>query len=103
MTRKEFLQSLAAISAMGTLTSFKKITDTLPTQGRKLPVLFTSHGNPMDIIRTTEERPLWQALHGLGENLRSKYEIKVVLVVSAHWCTKGTFVNIAPEQEQVYD
>lgn len=29
--------------------------------------------------------------------------MKAALIVSAHWCTKGTFVNISPEQEQIYD
>ncbi len=57
----------------------------------------------MDIVRTTAERPLWRALNELGNDLRRTYEINAVLVVSAHWCTQGTFVNIAAEQEQVYD
>ena len=103
MTRKDFLRSLAAVTAMGTLTDFRKITDELPTMGKKMPVLFTSHGNPMDIVRSTQERPLWAALGTLGADIRSKHEIKAVLVVSAHWCTQGTFVNIAEEQKQVYD
>ncbi len=103
MTRKHFLQSVLALTAMGTLSSFKKITDSLPVQGRKMPVLFTSHGNPMDIVRSTEERLLWKALHELGNTLKSTHEIKAVLVVSAHWCTNGTFVNIAPEQKQIFD
>ncbi len=103
MTRKDFLQLLVALSAMGTLSSFKKITDELPVQGSTMPVLFTSHGNPMDIVRSTDERPLWRALNELGSTLKSQYEIKAVLVVSAHWCTQGTFVNISPEQKQVYD
>jgi 4,5-DOPA dioxygenase extradiol len=68
-----------------------------------MPVLFTSHGNPMDIVRSTEERPLWAALGKLGADIRSKHEIKAALVVSAHWCTQGTFVNIAEEQKQVFD
>lgn len=88
---------------METLATLRNITDELPRQSVKMPVLFTSHGNPMDIIRSTEERPLWKALNDLGASLKSKYEIKAVLVVSAHWCTQGTYVNVAPGQEQVYD
>ncbi len=88
---------------MGTLSSFKTFTDTLPVQGTRMPVLFTSHGNPMDIPMSREERPFWNSLFELGKGLQDKYEIKAALVVSAHWCTRGTLVNISPEQQQIYD
>lgn len=94
---------MLAISAMGTLGSFKYFTDTLPTQGKRMPVLFTSHGNPMDIPLTKEERPFWHRLHQLGIQLQQNFEVKAALVVSAHWCTKGTYVNVSPEQQQIYD
>ena len=88
---------------MGTLSSFQKFTDDLPKQGKKTPVLFTSHGNPMDIPLSKEERPFWNTLYELGVNLQQNHVVKAALVVSAHWCTKGTFVNISPVQEQIYD
>lgn len=103
MDRKEFLQSIFAISAMGTLSSFKNHTDALPVQSKKMPVLFTSHGNPMDIPLTKEQRPFWNALFQLGNNLQNSYDVKAALIVSAHWCTEGTYVNISPEQKQIYD
>lgn len=103
MDRKEFLRSLMVVSAMGTLSSFKLYTDALSTQSKRMPVLFTSHGNPMDIPLSKEERPFWQTLYDLGVQLKGKYEIKAALIVSAHWCTKGTYVNISPEQKQIYD
>lgn len=91
------------MAAMGTLGSLKAFTDTLPIQGKRMPVLFTSHGNPMDIPMTKEERPFWNGLYELGKNLQSTYDVKAALVVSAHWCTKGTFVNVSPQQEQIFD
>lgn len=103
MERKEFLQSLLAFSTVGTLSSFKNFTDTLPTQSKRMPVLFTSHGSPMDIPLSRDERPFWNALYHLGTDLQQKYEVKAALVVSAHWCSRGTFVNISPEQQQIYD
>jgi 4,5-DOPA dioxygenase extradiol len=103
MNRKDFLNSLLVFSAMGTLSSFKKFSDQLPHQSRKMPVLFTSHGSPFDIPLSREERPFWDALHRLGSDLKQHFEVKAALVVSAHWCTKGTFVNISPEQEQIFD
>lgn len=71
MDRKQFIQSILAITTMGTLSSFKKFTDELPVQSNRMPVLFTSHGNPMDIPLSREERPFWEALHNLGKVLRT--------------------------------
>jgi 4,5-DOPA dioxygenase extradiol len=103
MERKDFLKTLLAFSAMSTLSSFKQFTDDLPTQNRKMPVLFTSHGNPMDIPVSRDERPFWKKLFELGQELQNKYEVKAALIVSAHWCTRGTYVNISSEQKQIYD
>ncbi|MCC7057147.1 MAG: dioxygenase [Chitinophagales bacterium] len=88
---------------MSTLSSLKTFTDTLPLQSKRMPVLFTSHGNPMDIPMTKEQRPFWNELFKLGTTLQKDFEVKAALVVSAHWCTKGTFVNISSEQKQIYD
>lgn len=106
MDRKEFLKLAAlaplSLSAMN-LKEFEKITSSLPAQGKKLPVLFTSHGSPMDIPVSREQRPFWNALFELGKKLESNFDVKAVLVVSAHWCTRGTYVNISAEQQQIYD
>ncbi len=103
MERKDFLKTLLAFSAMGTLNSFKSFADALPVQSKRMPVLFTSHGNPMDIPVPREERTFWNTLFELGKELQQNYEVKAALIVSAHWCSKGTFVNISPEQKQIYD
>lgn len=103
MKRSEFIRTMLAFSAMGTLSSFKLFTDALPLQGKKMPVLFTSHGNPMDIPLSRDERPFWKTLYELGQELQRNYEVKAALVVSAHWCSKGTFVNVSQEQQQIYD
>ncbi|WP_198315784.1 dioxygenase family protein [Chitinophaga tropicalis] len=102
MDRKEFMQILG-ITAAGTLSSLKAFSDTLPVQGRRMPVLFTSHGSPMDIPLSKEERPFWKSLYDLGKELQKSFDVKAALVVSAHWCTRGTYVNILPEQKQIYD
>ena len=103
MERKQFIKSILAFSAMGTLGSFKSYTDALPQQSKKTPVLFTSHGSPMDIPLSKDERPFWNTLFELGKELQQNHDIKAALVVSAHWCTTGTFVNTSPLQEQIYD
>ncbi len=88
---------------MNTLSGLKAFTDTLPRQGKRMPVLFTSHGNPMDIPLSNEQRPFWQTLYELGKDLQKSYDVKAALVFSAHWLTQGTFVNICSEQKQIYD
>ena len=50
-----------------------------------------------------DERPFWKALYHFGNELQKYFEVKAAVIVSAHWCTDGTFVNISPEQEQIYD
>ncbi len=115
MNRKDFLKhslilgsamplsSLSGLNSMNTLSELERYTNELPIQGKKMPVLFTSHGNPMDIPMSRDERPFWMKLFELGKELQENYEVKAALVVSAHWCTKGTFVNNALQQEQIYD
>lgn len=106
MERKDFLKLMAlaplSLSAMN-LTEFEKVTSSLSVQSRKMPVLFTSHGNPMNIPLKKEEHPFWNTLFELGKDLQKNYDVKAVVVVSAHWLTRGTFVNISQEQKQIYD
>ncbi|MEW6774078.1 MAG: class III extradiol ring-cleavage dioxygenase [Bacteroidota bacterium] len=89
--------------ALQNIKALENFANNLPTQNRKLPVLFTSHGNPMDIILPREKRAFWQNLYELGKYLKSNYEIKAALIISAHWCTKDTYVNISPQQKQIFD
>ncbi|WP_178989090.1 dioxygenase family protein [Winogradskyella schleiferi] len=116
MTRKDFtkksillggsiiLGATYAFNTMNGLEDLKKYTDKLPKQSKKMPVLFTSHGNPMDIPISKEERPFWMKLYDLGKELKQNYEVKAALVVSAHWCTNGkTMVNNSVQQKQIYD
>jgi 4,5-DOPA dioxygenase extradiol len=111
MHRKEFLQFLALAALTGASRSFggQPMNSALnalnekPRRGGKLPALFTSHGNPFDIIVPREKHAFWNRLFSLGKTLRAKQDIEAVLVVSAHWCTDTTLVNIAPNQEQIYD
>ena len=50
-----------------------------------------------------EERAFWNSLYKLGRKLKNEYEVKALLVVSVHWCTQGTYVNISTSQKQIYD
>ncbi|MGR3810393.1 dioxygenase family protein [Jiulongibacter sp. NS-SX5] len=110
MKRNEFIKTTAwaaltpGIMDTMNLQNFSKITNELPKQGKRMPVLFTSHGNPMDIPLPREERAFWQRLYDLGKELKRDYEVKAAVVVSAHWLTNHeTFVNTSTNQKQIYD
>jgi 4,5-DOPA dioxygenase extradiol len=65
---------------------------------KKMPVLFIGHGNPMNAI---EVNPFTESLKRLGESF---VELpKAIMVVSAHWLTKGTFISTTESPEIIYD
>lgn len=98
-----FLLGLAPIAySMQKLANLDQMTAGFSSTER-LPILFTSHGNPMDITLPTYGNPFLSYLGDLGKELRKKYEIKAIMVVSAHWCTRGTFVNVSPFPETIFD
>lgn len=107
MHRKDFLKlMMLSPLSMSTinLQDFAKITNVLPKQTKRMPVLFTSHGNPMDIPVPKEKRAFWQKLYELGLDLQKNYDVKAAVVISAHWCTNNnTYVNISPIQKQIFD
>ncbi|WP_343670465.1 class III extradiol ring-cleavage dioxygenase [Chitinophaga sp.] len=88
---------------MENISALKNYTDQLLVQSKKMPVLFTSHGNPMNIIMSRDEHPFWNALYHLGIELKNSYDVKAAVVISAHWCTNGTFVNQSAVQQQIFD
>ena len=58
----------------------------------KTPVLFLGHGSPMNIIF---KNAFTESLVQLGRAIPTP---KAILVVSAHWQTKGTFITTAKTQ-----
>jgi 4,5-DOPA dioxygenase extradiol len=63
----------------------------------RMPVLFVGHGSPMNAI---EENEFVQSWRSLGETLPRP---KAILVVSAHWETKGTFVTAMQKPATIHD
>jgi 4,5-DOPA dioxygenase extradiol len=66
----------------------------------KLPVLFIGHGNPMNALH---DNSFTRSLNKLGVQIKNDFTINAILVVSAHWLTNGTFVNIHEKPEIIYD
>ncbi len=63
----------------------------------KMPVLFVGHGSPMNAIEENEFSEGWRRQ---GETLPKP---SMILCVSAHWETDGTFVTAVPKPETIHD
>lgn len=96
MYRREFLSSIAGIGAIGTLSSFKNITDDL-SNSDKMPVLFIGHGSPMNGIENNEFSNQWKKF---GQSLPIP---KAIVIVSAHWLTKGTWITAMKSPKTIHD
>ena len=68
---------------------------------KRMPVIFSGHGSPMIALQDDE---LTRGMRQIGEKVLQQYgKPKAILAISAHWYTKGTFVQTAEEPEQIYD
>lgn len=63
----------------------------------KAPVLFLGHGSPMNIILRNEYTA---SLTKLGQAIPKP---EAILVISAHWLTKGTFITTNKQPATIYD
>jgi 4,5-DOPA dioxygenase extradiol len=65
--------------------------------GRKMPVIFTGHGSPMNAIDSNRARDGWRKM---GESLGKP---RVIIAVSAHWTTRCLCVRDSAENPQIND
>jgi 4,5-DOPA dioxygenase extradiol len=64
----------------------------------RLPVVFLGHGSPMNVIEDNAYRRAWS---DLGKSLPRP---KAILVVSAHWMTRGTtLVDVSAMPRTIHD
>ena len=103
MNRKEFLSRCFGAATLlplaGTvmkLPELNKLSE-LENTLEKMPVLFIGHGSPMNAIELNEFSKTWQAL---GKEL---VKPKVILCISAHWETRGTFVTAMDKPQTIHD
>jgi 4,5-DOPA dioxygenase extradiol len=82
---------------MSTLSQFNNFTNNLPLQDSLMPVLFIGHGSPMNGIEDNEFSAKWA---GIAKDIP---EPKAVLVVSAHWFTKGTHITAMDFPRTIHD
>lgn len=82
---------------MSTLSGFRKFTDELSEQESKMPVLFVGHGSPMNAIEDNEFSRRWTQM---GKEIPAP---KAILVVSAHWLTRGTHITAMQHPPTIHD
>lgn len=82
---------------MKTLSDFKIFAANLKQQDQLMPVVFIGHGSPMNGIQHNEFSESWAKL---GKEIPVP---KAILVVSAHWLTRGTKITAMNFPETIYD
>jgi 4,5-DOPA dioxygenase extradiol len=99
MDRKSFLKELAIISLIGATMkadAFNKLTGSLDSTAQ-MPALFVGHGSPMNAIEENEFVAGWREA---GKTLPKP---KVILCISAHWETRGTYVTAMEKPATIHD
>jgi 4,5-DOPA dioxygenase extradiol len=99
MERKQFLKFLALspfIASAMKLNDLKNITDGF-SASKKMPALFIGHGHPMNALFDND---FTQTLTKISASMEKP---NAIMMVSAHWQTKGTFVSVNPHPKAIYD
>ena len=82
---------------MSSLKNFRRYTDQLDRQEDTMPALFIGHGSPMNGI---EDNPFSQSWRAIGQQTPVP---KAVLVISAHWLTRGTHITAMDNPRTIHD
>ena len=82
---------------MNNLQAFNNFTNDLKVQEHLMPVLFIGHGSPMNGIEDNEFSQRWTQI------AKEIPEPAAVLVISAHWFTKGTRITAMDFPETIHD
>jgi 4,5-DOPA dioxygenase extradiol len=82
---------------LNTLSAFNQFTASLPEQDVMMPMLFIGHGSPMNGIEDNMFSRGWT-------DIASKIPVpKAVLVISAHWLTRGTKITAMDHPRTIHD
>ncbi|WP_336281385.1 4,5-DOPA dioxygenase extradiol [Cronobacter dublinensis] len=67
------------------------------THSPRMPALFLGHGSPMNVLEDNRYTRAWRTL---GETLPRP---KAIVMVSAHWFTRGTGVTAMEQPQTIHD
>jgi len=98
MERKKFIKTIiTGAVTMTSLSAFNRFTNDLKEQEQLMPVLFIGHGSPMNGIEDNEFSRRWTQV---AKEIPTP---KAVLVVSAHWFSKGTHITAMDFPKTIHD
>lgn len=88
---------MLGFAALGGLTSAFRLKEMLSEEDYTYPVLFIGHGSPMNGIEDNQFSRQWK------KQVEHLPVPKAVLVVSAHWLTKGTHITAMEQPRTIHD
>jgi 4,5-DOPA dioxygenase extradiol len=97
MNRKAFLTIMAGTTGMAAMGAVRMLQELYAETDESMPALFVGHGSPMNGIEDNLFTNQWKKL---GASLPAP---KAILVISAHWLTKGTFVTAVEKPGTIHD
>lgn len=97
MNRNDFIKTILGGATMASLYPFYNWTQDLKEEDVKLPALFIGHGSPMNGIEDNEFSQNWAKM---GKEIPKP---KAVLVISAHWLTRGTHITAMNNPKTIHD
>lgn len=69
----------------------------LAENGQTMPVLFIGHGSPMNAVEENDFTRGWQ------KSVENIEKPEAIIVISAHWETRGTFVTAMEKPRTIHD
>ncbi|MBI3133037.1 MAG: 4,5-DOPA dioxygenase extradiol [Bacteroidetes bacterium] len=100
MNRRTFI-ALSSLTGAGLIlnhtTMGSNFLNSLTEDGNRMPVLFMGHGSPMNAIENNAYTEGWKSL------MKDIPTPKAILVISAHWESKGTKVVAVDKPKLIYD
>ena len=85
------------IDKINPLSALSKFTNQLKENEKIMPAFFIGHGSPMNAIELNEFSLNWQKI---GKEIQKP---NLILCISAHWETKGTFVTANENPATIHD
>ena len=82
---------------MQSLQDLYRFSQQLTYSEQMMPTLFIGHGSPMNAIEDTAFSHNWSSL---GQTIPTP---KAILVISAHWLTKGSYVTAMEFPQTIHD
>jgi 4,5-DOPA dioxygenase extradiol len=99
MERLQFLKTMALLPLVGAsmkLEAFEKMSYNF-SNTKKTPLIFIGHGHPINALLDND---FTQHLGNIGTSIEKP---NAIMIISAHWTTKGTFVSVNSQPKAIYD